>query len=252
MSTNFPTSLDSWTAKTDGVDYPQAAHINNLQDAVDALETKVGINSSGVTSTLDYKVTQLESGRALKTTTITAGTGLSGGGDLSTNRTISLANTAVSAASYGSATQVGTFTVDAQGRLTAAGNTTVTPAWASITSTPTTRAGYGITDVPTVTGTGASGTWGISISGNAATATSATTASAVAWSGITSKPTTRAGYGITDVPTTSGTDASGTWAISVSGSAASVSGSSSNGYGTRTVSTGAPTGGSDGDIWYQY
>ena len=61
-----------------------------------------------------------------------------------------------------------------------------THTFASLTSKPTTIAGYGITDalttsnynsyVPTRTGTGASGTWGISISGNAATATSAGTA----------------------------------------------------------------------------
>ena len=38
---------------------------------------------------------------------------------------LSLVNTAVTPASYGSATQVGTFTVDAKGRLTAAGNTTI-------------------------------------------------------------------------------------------------------------------------------
>lgn len=38
---------------------------------------------------------------------------------------IDLATTAVSASSYGSATQVATFTVDAYGRLTAAGNTTI-------------------------------------------------------------------------------------------------------------------------------
>lgn len=57
--------------------------------------------------------------------TVSAGTGLSGGGDLSANRTISLANTTVTPAAYGSATEVATFTVDAQGRLTAAGNTNI-------------------------------------------------------------------------------------------------------------------------------
>lgn len=46
----------------------------------------------------------------------------------------------------------------------------------SLTSKPTTIAGYGITDAPTKTGTGASGTWGINITGNAGTATKLTTA----------------------------------------------------------------------------
>jgi len=77
---------------------------------------------------------------------VATGTGLSGGGDLSANRTISLANTTVVAGAYGSATQSATFSVDAQGRLTSAASVTVTPSFASLTSTPTTLSGYGITD----------------------------------------------------------------------------------------------------------
>jgi hypothetical protein len=59
------------------------------------------------------------------TTTITAGTGLTGGGDLSANRTLAIANTAVTAAAYGSASKTLTATVNAQGQLTSLADTNI-------------------------------------------------------------------------------------------------------------------------------
>jgi len=64
---------------------------------------------------------------AIAASTITAGTGLSGGGAVSPggSTTLNIANTTVTAASYGSATQVPSFTVNARGQLTAAANVTI-------------------------------------------------------------------------------------------------------------------------------
>ena len=55
------------------------------------------------------------------TVQIIAGVGLVGGGDITVSRTLDLADTAVTPGSFGSASEVSTFTVDQQGRLTAAG-----------------------------------------------------------------------------------------------------------------------------------
>jgi hypothetical protein len=59
------------------------------------------------------------------TFTIVGGTGLTSVASATDTLTLNLDNTAVSAGSYGSATAVSTFTVDAQGRLTAAGTATI-------------------------------------------------------------------------------------------------------------------------------
>lgn len=53
------------------------------------------------------------------------------------NSTLTLANTGVAAGIYGSATAAPAITIDAKGRITSAANTTITPAWGSITGRPT-------------------------------------------------------------------------------------------------------------------
>jgi hypothetical protein len=59
------------------------------------------------------------------TLTIAGGTGLTSSAASVDTITLNLDNTAVTAANYGAAGSVATFTVDAQGRLTAAANTTI-------------------------------------------------------------------------------------------------------------------------------
>ena len=63
MATNFPASLDSLTNPTssDSLNLPShSAQHANVNDAVEALQAKVGADSSGVASSHDYKIAQLE------------------------------------------------------------------------------------------------------------------------------------------------------------------------------------------------
>ena len=59
MVTSFPTGLDSFynpsaTNYLDDANYVHHVEHSNINDSVAALETKVGINSSAVTTTIDY------------------------------------------------------------------------------------------------------------------------------------------------------------------------------------------------------
>jgi len=79
--------------------------------------------------------------KANSSVTITAGTNLTGGGDLTTNRTISHSASGVVAGTYGSSTSIPAITVDAQGHVTAASGNSISVGDGSMTVT----AGSGLT-----------------------------------------------------------------------------------------------------------
>ena len=65
MASSFPSSLDAFTNPSsadamDSVSVPHATQHADLNDAVVALEAKVGADSSAVSSSHDYKIAQLE------------------------------------------------------------------------------------------------------------------------------------------------------------------------------------------------
>jgi len=64
-------------------------------------------------------------GAVSNTVEIIAGIGLDGGGNLTANVTIDLANTAVSVGSYGASDQIPVLTIDQQGRITSASNVAI-------------------------------------------------------------------------------------------------------------------------------
>ena len=96
---------------------PNAINASELAD--DSVDTDAIVNNAVTlgTKTSGNYVGTLVGGTGLSSTGATSGEGIA--------HTINLDNTAVSAGSYGSATAIPTFTVDAQGRLTAASQVSV-------------------------------------------------------------------------------------------------------------------------------
>jgi hypothetical protein len=122
-----------------------------------------------------------------------AGSYLAGTGLTLTGNTFSITNTAVTAAAYGSSSQVATFTVNAQGQLTLAASTSISIAATQVTSGTIDSARLsgsysGITGLGTLGDLTVTNTISGSISGNAATATTATKASNLAGGAAGSLP----------------------------------------------------------------
>ena len=148
-----------------------------------------------------------------------AGTGLSlTGGD-----TFNIANTGVSAATYGGAAKAVTLAINAQGQITSASDTNIAINANQITSgtidTARISGSYtGITAVGTLTGLTVSATITGSISGNAATATTATTATSA------TTATNLAGGATGSVPYQSGAGATSFLGIGSTGQVLTVAG----------------------------
>lgn len=107
MATNFPTSLDSLTNPSSGDALSSPSHSlqhANANDAIEALEAKVGADGSAVTSSHDYKITQLETNSISKSTIDAKGDLLAGSADntvakvtVGANNTVLVANSSATA-----------------------------------------------------------------------------------------------------------------------------------------------------------
>ena len=124
--------------------------ITNSANLTDSRTLSVNVNDASRTISLSGDLTVSATATLSGTNTgdqtieLTGDVTGSGTGSFSTT----LANSGVTSGTYNnSATAITPFTVDSKGRITSTGSTvTVTPAFSSITSKPTTLSGYGITD----------------------------------------------------------------------------------------------------------
>ena len=110
------------------VPVPTANTHASTKKYVDDLVTGINSNISAVATSFTVSGntgTSQTITSGVDTLSIVGGTGLTSAASATDTITLNLVNTAVSAGSYGSASSIGTFTVDAQGRLTVAGNTTI-------------------------------------------------------------------------------------------------------------------------------
>ena len=152
VSSNF--ELPFITAGTYNAGTITLAINNNLESDISITGLDVGTMSSwkiGSTTGTDQDVAQGE------TVDIVGGTGISGAIGGTRTVTLDLDDTTVSAGGYGAGNTVGTFTVDAQGRLTSATDTPISILASAVSDFTTASETAIFTDVNFVDSTGAAG-----------------------------------------------------------------------------------------------
>ena len=105
MATNYPGALDSLTNPTatdtlDSVTVPHASQHTDINDAVEAIEGELGTNPKGAKATVKARLDDVDTaitGKVATTTTISTTAPLTGGGDLSANRTFAVSAASTSA-----------------------------------------------------------------------------------------------------------------------------------------------------------
>lgn len=111
----------------------QATPADLVLAQLDDTAVTVAQGGTGATTAADARTNLAAAGSAI---TISAGTGLSGGGNLTANRTISLANTTVTAGAYGAPAQTLEMAVNAQGQITGIIPVAIAIDWPAVNNAP--------------------------------------------------------------------------------------------------------------------
>lgn len=125
-------------------------HITDMNNPHSVTKAQVGLENVDNTADVDKNVLSATKWTTARTVSSTGDVTWEAALDGSVDATgvATLANSGVTAGTYNnSATAVKPLVIDAKGRVTDVGlDVTITPAWSSVTSKPTTLSGYGITD----------------------------------------------------------------------------------------------------------